>query len=100
RLLQEFQRMLMKHVGDVPCFLQRASIDIQFRIILTSLSFETRPKVPTWSAGVVIAHMPFTHESRLITRVMQQSWKRGQLVTLRTAIRVVSDAVRMGIQSR
>src|SRR5688500_10201702 len=95
--LYEFNGISSEKIGNVPVGLHIFAIIIDLRIKVRPLSFKTNPPIKTGAPGVVVPHVPLAYESRCVTRLAQQKRERGELMTCRGTVDVISDPVSVWI---
>src|SRR3954466_7361401 len=86
RRFQERQRLVAENVGHVAGGLHLAAVDIQFGVKTRTLSLEANPSIETWTPRGVVSHMPFPHESGLITGTLERLGEGDECVAGRAAI--------------
>ncbi len=65
--IDEINSLIMQNVGHIPDDLPSFSVKVKHWIESFALSSHAYPSGEPWSGSVIVAHMPFTDESSLIT---------------------------------
>ena len=88
-----------ENISDVAGRLDGLAVFVDVWIEVRALSFETHPAIKTRARRVVVSHVPLADESGFVTRLMQQSGKRHQLMTRGRTVNVVGDPVGVRVLS-
>src|SRR6185436_3938411 len=96
----ELNGVTVQQVGNVARCLDRLAVFVHIGIQVRALAFETYPPIKSGARRVVVAHVPFADESRVVTSPTQQQRKSRQLMAGSRAVDVVCDPVGASVLTR
>ena len=95
--LNELKGARIEDIGDIAIGPGRLAIDIEHRVQVNPLAFETHPMVEPRARRIIHTHVPFADVRGFVTGVVQQPGEGNDPVAERGMVGVVDDAVGVGV---
>src|SRR6185437_14087169 len=99
RLPDETLCVVRKNVRQIAFRGRCLAVDIEPRIDVGPLPFETDPMIKTWPRAVVVADVPLADVCGLVAGALQQLRECDELASARVVISSAGNAVRVRIES-